>query len=161
MPDLITHTAAAYFIMRPGKFARFRVAFYVGTILPDILSRPFYILKPELYRYTIAIHTPVFIVLFCFLFAEFFNREIRKDVRNFLLLGAALHFFLDLFQRHLLTGYLWFFPFSYKSFEIGLYWPETPLYFIPLWVGIIFVIEGMRYFRQRRGFEKLPGSRSL
>ena len=141
MPDLVTHTAAAYLVSRSERFQRFRVLFYVGTILPDILSRPLYILWPDLFFYTVAIHTPVFILLFTLLVGEFFQPALRQTVRLYLLAGIALHFLLDLFHRYLLTGYYWLFPFSWSFCEIGLFWPETPVRFIPLWIAIIVMIE--------------------
>ena len=151
MPDLVTHTAAAYLISRSNRFERFRVLFYVGTILPDILARPIYILWPKLFYYTIAIHTPVFMLVFTLLLVEFFPSTSRKSARLYLLAGIVLHFLLDLFQRHLLTGYYWFFPFSWASFELGLFWPEEPLQLLPLWLGMIFVVEfGIRLYKWRK-----------
>lgn len=141
MPDLVTHAAAAYFLTRHGSFQRFRVFFYLGAILPDILARPIHILFPQLYLYTIAIHTPLFMILFALLFSEFFNRSIRLQVIKFLLFGLLSHFLLDLFQKHLGDGYYWFFPFSWTSFEIGLFWPELPVRLIPVWLFLVAVTE--------------------
>ncbi|RPH89499.1 MAG: hypothetical protein EHM72_03205 [Calditrichaeota bacterium] len=137
MPDLITHSIAAYWLLRLPRFARFRVIFYLGTILPDILARPIHILWPQLSLYSVAIHTPVFMVVCALLAAEFFAPALRTTIRTFLLLGIGLHFFLDFFQIHLGDGYYWFFPFSWKSFEIGLFWPETSIRLLPLWLILI------------------------
>ena len=150
MPDLLTHTAFSYFVARPHRFVRYRAIFYLGTILPDIISRPIYILKPELFPYTVGIHTPVFLLLFGCFMSLFFESEIRASIRNWLFIGMALHLFLDFFQRHLSGGgYFWLFPFSWKSFEIGLYWPEQPLKFIPLWLAAILVTEVIVRRRKR------------
>jgi hypothetical protein len=150
MPDLITHSAFSWLLSRSPRFDRFRVIFYLGTVLPDIITRPIYILSPVLQPWTTAMHTPLFMTLFCFLAAEFFVGTMRKPVRLWLLGGVWLHFFLDLFQRHIETGYLWFFPFSWKSLEIGLFWPETPLLMTPLWLAVVAVVEGMRYTRHKK-----------
>jgi len=147
MADLMTHFTFAYALTRFPRFARFRVLLYTGVILPDILSRPFYILKPELYLYTVGIHTPVFMAFFCLLCAEFFPRDIRPDVRKYLMAGVGLHFFVDLFQKHLLSGCLWFFPFSWRSFEIGWYWPHELLRFIPVWILFIASVESVIFIR--------------
>ena len=141
MPDLITHTTAAYFVVRPKYLARHRAVFYLGTILPDVLSRPIYIFFPKAFEYTLAIHTPIFTGLFCVLIAQFFEDRIRKPVLFNLLGGVALHFLLDLFQRHLVPGYNLLFPFSWWSFEIGWFWPEQPLRLIPLWILAVVFTE--------------------
>ena len=150
MPDLITHTAFSYAISRSPRFDRFRIIFYLGTILPDVLTRPLYILNPFLYPYTVAIHTPLFMLLFCFFAAEFIATSIRKSVRRYLLAGVLVHFILDFFQRHIETGYLWLFPFSWQSFEIGLFWPETPLMLTPLWLALIAIVEIIRWRRKKQ-----------
>jgi len=141
MPDLVTHFAAAYFVSHLQKVRQHRVSLYMGTILPDLISRPVYILFPRLYPYTVALHTPVFLILFSLFYSQFFAKSIRKDVFLFTVSGMALHFGLDLFQRHTGSGYLWLFPLSWNSFEIGLYWPEQPLLLTPLWVLLILIIE--------------------
>ena len=150
MPDLVTHTAAAYFVARNKKMTRYRALFYLGVILPDVLARPMYILWPELFFYTIAIHTPVFMIVFVLLLSEFFPSSERRNVVGFVLAGVTLHFLMDLFQRHLLTGYYWFFPFSWIDFEVPLFWPETPLQLIPAWIAFAAASEMFMYFRRKR-----------
>jgi hypothetical protein len=153
MADLMTHFALSYGLTRSEYFQRFRCIFYVGAILPDVLSRPFYILKPALYSYTVAIHTPFFMTVFCLWCAEFFNDAIRPWVRKYLLLGVALHFVIDLFQKHVTGGYIWFFPFSWRSFEIGLYWPHEPLRFIPVWIFLILSTEIVMWVKSHHRLE--------
>ena len=149
MPDLVTHSAAAYFLSRHHSFDRYRVLFYLGTILPDILSRPIHIIFPQLYSYTIAIHTPLFMAIFTLFFCEFFQPELRHIVAKYLGAGIVLHFFLDMFQKHLSDGYYWFFPFSWKSFEIGMFWPETPVRLIPLWCVLVLSTEVLLRAKRR------------
>ena len=150
MPDLLTHYTAAYFLTPKRLFPRHRVLVYLGTILPDVITRPIYILMPSLERYTVAIHTPVFMLIFCLLLSEFFQSPKSAKVRAFLLFGVGLHFFLDFFQRHFIGGYYWLFPFSWDYFEIGLFWPETPLLLSPLWLLMIAVSEGWLYLQKRK-----------
>ena len=138
---MITHTTLAYFLTRPQRFKSFRIFFYLGTILPDLLSRPWYIIFPKLYFYSIAIHTPVFMIVFSLLAIEFFPPFQRKSVFIYLMSGILAHFALDLLQKHLVTGYYWFFPFSWHSFEIGLFWPETAVNLIPLWIIAVVFTE--------------------
>jgi len=148
MPDLITHSAAAYFLSRSNRAAHYRTFFYIGAILPDVLARPVYILFPKLFFFTVAIHTPLFMLVFVLLFSEFFRAEARRPVILFTLAGVALHFFMDFFQRHVLTGYYWFFPFSWRSVEIPLFWPETPVRFIPLWIALLLGTELFFFWRR-------------
>lgn len=147
MPDLITHSAFSYMVSRSSRFDRFRIIFYLGTVLPDVLSRPIYIINPFWYPYSVAVHTPVFLTLFCLLAAEFFKADLRRSVRLYLLAGVYVHFLLDFFQRHIEAGYLWFFPFSWSSYEIGLFWPETPLMLTPVWLLGVALAEMIRYLR--------------
>jgi hypothetical protein len=137
MADLIAHTAFASGLIRSPRFFRFRSVLYVGTVLPDILSRPVYILMPQLYPYTVAIHTPVFMAALSLFLCQFFHANLRAAILKYLWVGIALHFILDLFQKHTFPDYFWFFPFSWKSFEIGLYWAEDLFALIPVWIAII------------------------
>ncbi|MBN2410411.1 metal-dependent hydrolase [candidate division KSB1 bacterium] len=151
MPDLLTHYTAAYFLTRSSAFLRFRAVFYFGTILPDIISRPVYILFPKLAVYTVAMHTPVFLFILCLFLTELFHKEIKENVRNYLFMGVLLHLILDLLQKHHVGGYFWFFPFSWKTFEIGLFWPDTPLQLTPVWISLILMTEGIYYMKKRKG----------
>lgn len=148
MPDLITHTFAAYLLTRTAPQRSFRYLFYLGTILPDILSRPVYILAPRWYEYTIAIHTPVFIALTILLLSEWFAADLRALVRKALFLGATLHFGLDIMQRHLGGGYLWLYPFSWRTFELGWFGPEASVGWVPVWIGLVGVIEARLYLKK-------------
>ncbi|MBN1559266.1 hypothetical protein JW998_03405 [candidate division KSB1 bacterium] len=147
MPDLVTHTAAAYFLSRHRCFQRYRVLFYLGTILPDILARPIHIIFPQLYFYSVAIHTPIFMAIFTLFFSEFFRKD-RWAVVKFLGAGIVVHFALDLLQKHLAAGYYWFFPFSWKSFEIGLFWPEDFVSLIPLWCVLVLAAEILQRLKE-------------
>lgn len=141
MPDLVTHTAVAYLLSNHKRFFRFRAFFYFGTILPDIITRPVYILKPEYFQYTTGLHSPVFIFVFILFISELFRNECRGYVRIYMLSGALLHFILDAFQRHLVGGYYFLFPFSFSTYNWGLFWPETAVQLFPFWIASIAIIE--------------------
>ncbi|MBN1997697.1 hypothetical protein JW935_09105 [candidate division KSB1 bacterium] len=151
MPDLVSHVVFAYAISRYFTFSR-RVLFYTGAILPDIITRPIYILIPQLYPYTIAVHTPVFMIFFTLFFAELFEKKIRQEARIFLFAGVLSHFLLDALQKHIHAGgYFWFFPFSWNAGSLGLFWPHEPLKLIPLWVFLILAVEvGIFFYNRRR-----------
>lgn len=150
MPDLVTHTFAAWLLVRPERWQRSRLLFFLGTLMPDLVSRPIYILMPRLGGYTLAIHTPLFMIGCGLLAAEFMAEPLRRTARLAITSGILLHFFLDAMQRHLTAGYYWFFPFSWKSFELGWFWPEEMVGWVPLWLAVMVVVEGMLAWRQRQ-----------
>ncbi len=149
MPDLITHFAAAYFLKTPRRFSRFRIPFYLGAILPDLLTRSFVIIYPPSESVVYGFHTPVVSVVVCLLAAQFFEKGIRSGVRTNLLLGITLHFGLDIMQKHLIVPYFWLFPFSWKTFELGLFWPEESLRLMPLWLALVIIIETTIQIKRR------------
>ena len=57
-------------------------------------------------------------------------------------------------QRHIVAAYFWFFPFSWWSTNWGLFWPDTPLDWLPLSISVILVIEVGRMVYARRAAEK-------
>lgn len=164
MPDLVTHFTAAYLLKIPRRWSRFRVPFYLGAILPDLMSRPFYIVYPPAGYFIFSLHTPVILIVVCFLIAQFFEREIRSGVRANLLLGIALHFSLDLLQKTTIAGYFWLFPFSWKDLDLGLFWPHESIRLVPVWIGLVIALEAMLRLkkkiegRQRIGSDKRTGS---
>jgi len=148
MPDLLTHTASAWILTRFLNAAEKRALLYVGVILPDIVSRPFYIIWPELYFYTLAVHTPVFMLIFLFFTSEFFEQ--KSSARLFLGIGVFLHFIFDAMQKHLLDGYYWLFPFSWWSYSGGFFWPNQALNFVPVWMSMIIIGELVTFFLRKR-----------
>lgn len=141
MPDLSTHLALTHVVSRPVRLGSTRLPLYVGALLPDLLTRPFYILFPPAYFVVYTLHTPVATALAALLMAEFFAPELRSRVRTGLLLGSAFHFALDLLQKQMGTGYYWFFPVSWKSFSLGLFWPEESLRWLPTVLGAVVLLE--------------------
>jgi len=118
MPDLITHVAFTHLVKRPfelkgneNNIFSFRVILYLGAILPDITTRPWYIVFPATKSWTASLHTPFSAILCCALLSLFFHPGIRKKVFLYLLLGVILHFFLDTFSIILsgrITGFFHF-----------------------------------------------------
>lgn len=147
MPDLLTHIAVAYGCQRCAMKSPLTSWFLVGTVLPDVLTRPFSILFPSLAWFVMPLHTPVGLLLVCALVSHLIPQKNRRSVFYNLLGGAALHLLLDLFQKHIGGGYYMFFPFSWWSFEFGFIWPETSLYLLPLWIGAAFLLGFRAAFR--------------
>jgi len=135
MPDLVTHVIAGYGVQR-GLWPRLSPWFLVGAVLPDILTRPFTILWPGSFWWTMPLHTPLGLLLVCAAFAFLHRPAARASVFLNLGAGSLVHVALDLFQAHLAGSYFLFFPFSWRSIEVDLIWPETTLYLLPLWIAI-------------------------
>ena len=149
MPDLVTHLSIAYLVRRKVKFWDSRGAFYLGTIIPDILTRPITILFPNVAWAVMSLHTPIILFIVCWLISYFFAESLRKGVFISLVSGVYLHLFLDSFQKHVTPEYKWLFPFSWKAYEVGLFWAEDSLYTIPFWIFLILVTEFISKNRKR------------
>ncbi len=161
MPDLITHVAVAHLLRRPldlvkshASLGDFRILFYLGTILPDILSRPWYILFPPVGVWLMVFHTPAGMIITCLIIALLFEKGLRKTAYALLLSGSFLHFFLDHMQKHVTGGYYWLFPFSWKKIGQGYFWAEDILPYIPLWLAMVLILEGsilfVKWVKKRR-----------
>lgn len=150
MPDLLTHAAAAHLAARRWFPRPAAILFTVGTMLPDVLSRPFYIIFPALHWWVMPLHTPVGIALVCWMLAGLFRMEDRQTVGLALFGGAVFHFLLDAPQQHVAAGYFWLFPFSWKTYEWGLWWSEDSVKIVPFVVVLVAVVEGFIYLRTAR-----------
>jgi hypothetical protein len=164
MPDLLTHSAAAYlsarrWLGRPGVVRATAILFIVGTMLPDVLSRPFYILFPALHWWVMPLHTPAGMLTVCWIITGFFQAAERRRVFFALISGVLLHFVLDAPQKHVAAGYFWLFPFSWKTYEWGLWWSEDSVWIVPWVILLIAIVEILIYFqprisRNQKGFNK-------
>jgi hypothetical protein len=141
MPDLVTHVAVAYLFTRWTMVLKYSSVFYVGTILPDLVTRPFYILFPNAFWAVLTLHAPIPLFFVCCLITYLFDEKLRKGIFISLASGAYLHLSLDLFQKHIEPEFLLFFPFSWKTFEVGLFWAEDSLYAIPVFIFLILFME--------------------
>ncbi len=157
MPDLVTHTAIAHLIQRPAGMLRrdrpvhdMRVLFYLGTILPDILTRPWYILFPATHDWTLPFHTLLGALLACGILALFFEPNLQKKAFTFLAPGSVLHFILDSFQKQIIGNNFWFYPFSWKDFGYGVLWAGEIMRYIPLWIALVVLMELIIAFCRRK-----------
>ena len=143
MPDLLTHVLAGQFITRPKSL---RELFFVGLILPDLLGRLPMVFYKNSYWFVSPGHTPVGVLLGAYLITFLFEPAIRKLAFINLIIGASFHLFLDLLQRHVTDAYYWLFPFTWKSFEIPLFWPDQSLDALPYLIGTV----GLFYLLRRK-----------
>ncbi len=157
MPDLMTHVAISHLIKRPFEFKQensdavpIRILFYLGTILPDVLSRPWYILISVTGEWVVLYHTPFGLILISSLLALFFDPTIRKKAWINLTAGGLFHFLLDSFQKQILSGVSWLWPFSWRAFGYGLMEAGDILQYIPLWIGLVIIMEAGFYLWRKK-----------
>jgi hypothetical protein len=147
MPELITHTLAFFFIARRFLSDRKLVLFLIGTMLPDLVSRPFNILLLRFYplvsEFTLPLHSPLVVVLYCLLLCYFIQYNLRKQAFLCFLVGSFSHLSLDYLQKHIGPGYLPLFPFSRWYYENGLFWSEYSIYSAGL-LAVLFCIYWWR-----------------
>lgn len=150
MPDLITHLAFSHLLLRLSGFVKkFKIRissgifFYLGVFLPDLLTRPFYILIPgPVYAYTQALHTPVGSLVAICLITLLVEDRWRKSAFLGLTIGTATHFFLDAFQKQLIGNNFWLFPFSWKNCTIyPLFWAGDIIDWLPVTIGTVLLFE--------------------
>ena len=146
MPDLLSHLASGYLFLPKLKTRAWFVVFLLGACLPDLATRPFYIIYPKLFWYVMPAHTPLGLLVLCFGLSGFFIAAQRKQVVLTLASGCTLHLLRDLLQRHMHGGYVLLFPFSWVIFEFGLFRSEISFYFLPLWL----LLAGLMVWRMKR-----------
>jgi hypothetical protein len=154
MPDLITHTAVAHLIRRPFESANtsnnpapMRILFLIGVMMPDLMSRPWYILSPAVHDWVVAFHTPAGMLAACAAASLLLERSLRRKAFLWLFSGAVLHFAVDSLQKQVSGNNFWLFPFSWKNFGIGLFWAGEAIPFVPVWLALVLGLE--LYFSTR------------
>ena len=164
MPDLVTHVAINHIIRRPFDLSRtqtpifpLRTLFYLGTILPDILTRPWYIIFPETHHWTFLFHTPLGMFITTGLLTLLFESSLRKKAFVNLSAGAGLHFLLDASQKQVVGNNYWLYPFSWKDFGFGIAWAGDFVDRIPLLIALVVILEAFIYlWRKRTHRQKIP-----
>lgn len=151
MPDLLTHLAAAHLARRAYEITQQAICppqtatmFYVGSILPDLLIKPLAIIasSQNVIWFLTPTHVPVGVALISYAVVMLLPEAARPRFFRLLLLGSVLHFGLDLLQKHLTAGaYYWFFPFSWWTFHLPLFWPSDSILGLPALGGLIIMAE--------------------
>jgi hypothetical protein len=132
MPDLVTHVLVAFLFVKLRKLERYTSLIYLGALMPDMSRLGVFAMGTTSSWFFMPLHTPLGILLSALFITYFFDEKNRKPVFTNLMIGAILHLFPDLIQIHWGTEYYVFYPFSWEKFEIGLFWPEQSIYFIPV-----------------------------
>lgn len=150
MPDLATHVVAAYLVVKARpKWKGLMTPFLLGTVLPDVLTRPLYILFPAAFWFVFPLHTPLVLALVCYALSFLFEEHLR--VKTFVAMygGALFHIPLDLLQKSVTQAYAPLFPFSWASWSANLFWADESL--LILSALLVFVL--VRYVWIGRGLE--------
>lgn len=161
MPDLLTHLLAAHAMRRVSEIRRSRLfakrliaLFFLGAILPDLFNKPLTILfnYEWVYWLTMPTHTPIGCLFLCYVIVMLTPKNERSLFLGALLSGCGLHLGLDLLQKHISSGgYFWLFPFSWKTFQIPLFWPSQSIRFIPVLLLFVGLLEWKAIIRRRKG----------
>ena len=148
MPDLVSHAIIGLLLcellnIKPKSLV------VLGALLPDLLSKfellhLFFPFGDRLYWILMPLHTPIGLILATFLVIHFFNYN-KKRSYILITLGWVSHILADwMINRHLYIGSFLWFPFSWKTSEIGIAWPEEfYLVLIPL-VAIYLLIRFLK-----------------
>lgn len=151
MPDLLFHALVSRIVLL-GRLKKYMLLFLVGSILPDVLTRlPMFFLGwcYQCSWFIGILHAPIPLLLVALILSLLFKDW--KTVFWVVILGVAGHLFLDAFQKHIVGGYFWLFPFSFWSGEWGLVWPEASLSATPFLLLVVLILySGELYLQGRR-----------
>lgn len=148
MPDLLTHALFAHAAARRWRFVPAALVFIFGALLPDLVTRPWYIVFPEMYWAAQPLHTPLGLAVLSAGLAGLFRAGERGRVFGLLMAGVAMHLAMDALQRHADHGYFLLFP-SWQTYHWGLWWPQQTIEALPVWLGLIAALEAGLWVRRR------------
>jgi len=171
VPDLATHAIGGYLLSRfpqifsqkPSENGLVVSSFVFGNILPDITTRPAFLLFPKTFDYVFFIHTPFVMLLISALIATFLNSNVRLKAGIFMFTGSIMHMVLDHFQSHIFYPNYWFFPIYNEPSGIDLYGVDSSLTMLPylFFVFIVVLIYSCRSKKQLSGTIKAVCTRKV
>ncbi|MBI4860320.1 MAG: hypothetical protein HY815_08670 [Candidatus Riflebacteria bacterium] len=153
MPDLLGHVAVARLALElagvaavlergePASEDARLACFYLGSILPDLVTRPFHILFPGCTAYVEVLDSPFCLALWALMLSQAFAGPLRRAALRCLSAGIATHVVIDLVQRHIAGGYMLLFPFSVATPTWGLLWPEQSVGLSLALAAVALVVE--------------------
>jgi len=157
MPDLISHTVFSHITARlydRGRTKNFlsgvRLFFYLGVFLPDITTRPVYIIFPATHNWIIFLHTPLATLFLCLLLAQAVHPGMRRRAFVNMIAGAGTHYLLDAFQKQITGNNFWLFPFSWHNFGFDIMWAGTFVRLIPVSLLLLAGTETVIYLASKR-----------
>jgi hypothetical protein len=149
MPDLATHALATRLLaVSHPRIKRILVPLLIGAVLPDVLTRPVYMIFSDLFWFVFPLHCPIPLFFVCYAAVFIFEENERAGIFMGLFGGALLHIAVDLLQKNVTLAYAPLFPFTWKTWSAGLLWPDQTLLLLPLFLlmnmGIDLVLSGRR-----------------
>ena len=160
MADLVTHLCSGLLVS--GALAPRRAGVLtMGALLPDLGSRMPALALEALVRMGIPVpevaihpwavlHMPLGTMLGCALLAGLFPEQRRVGVFGWMVLGAAIHYGLDLLQDHHGCGYFLAFPATTSRWELGLIGSEQTVVWAPWLALATAVVWSLRWWTSRR-----------
>jgi hypothetical protein len=143
------HYAAGRVAILRGRRTALCECLLVGAVLPDLPSKLFDMLF-ELEWAAIASHTPLLWAVMAYGLAHVFAERLRPSAFLGLLLGGWLHILVDLGKDNMGFGVIMLaFPLSWKTYGLGLYYPENSLSYAPWCLGAVLVGEWIATWRPR------------
>ena len=146
MPDLFVHFASGYLPSRYQQIRKYDALLVLGAVLPDLLSRIPIIILVRFFHLPVeyffrALHTPIVLILFCYMLSFLFERSMRFKSFLSLVAGSFLHLVLDLMQQQFFDGvYMLFIPFSMKTVQWGwFHYNSSLVVFPPLFVIVLLI----------------------
>jgi hypothetical protein len=118
--------------------------FYLGGCLPDFISRAPGVLatSADAQHVLLAMHQPVPTLLCAYILCLCLPEAGRQRYFAWMIAGMALHYALDLLQRDLgSAGEFWLFPFSWKTLQLGLFWPDQAVLAVFPLLAVIALME--------------------
>lgn len=152
VPDLFAHFCSAYLPSRYQKLRHYDALLVLGAVLPDMLARiPIIVFVrwlelPVIYFFR-ALHTPIGMILVCYLVCFLFERSTRVKSFLSLIAGSFLHLVLDLMQQQFYEGvYIPYIPFTMKTVHWGWFHYNASLLIFPFLLIVVLFF----WFRDKR-----------
>jgi|TARA_B100001971_G_C18243828_1_gene572766 general stress protein CsbA len=137
MPDWISHILIALIISKIFNIKE-KSLLVLGSLLPDFILKLqlLSLFFPKLFeiRYAlIPFHAPFGLFLLTIIITPLFKHNYKKTF-SLISMGWILHLIADSITKHIFMGETFFLlPFSFKSLEAGIIWPEQYLFvLVPL-----------------------------
>ncbi|MBI2899106.1 MAG: hypothetical protein HYY17_02910 [Planctomycetes bacterium] len=149
MADLVTHYLTAR--IPAARLSRpIQAAFVVGALLPDVVGKFLDRALQTSMRFDVPSHTVLGLALYAYAACFLFEERVRRGAWLALWLGGLLHVFVDLLKDTMgsASSAFFLFPFTARSFELGLYEPLHAVWSVP--VAVVFAAS-WEWFARRRG----------
>jgi membrane-bound metal-dependent hydrolase YbcI (DUF457 family) len=149
MADLFTHLASARL---PAAFVRDRriaALLVIGTFLPDLVSKGLYWILRCSDNFETPTHTLVGVALISYAASLMVEERLRRLGFAALLAGGVIHIAVDLLKDNMGTGSSrLLYPFSPRSYELGLIDPLDVVFLAPFNIVILWAAWSIE--RKRR-----------